>query len=642
MTFKDVIIKNFKGSFQKYFAYFLSSSFSIMLFFMYSTLILNKDLRGRSDADVLSYVFPITMVAIALFSVFFINYAHSAFIKGRNKEFGIYITLGMNSKELRKLINIENTLISSASLLTGMAVGALFSRLFQMVILSLLEIKDIKFHLDYKPFLLTFGVFFFIFLTVVISTIIKMKKTDISSLLRESRKSEGKEYSKKDSILGGLGLIIMVVSVLYLILIANNNDLNSNPLVIMSYMLIAFTGVYLAISNGGNLIIHLIKMSRFYHKNMLTISEMHYKFNQNRKIIFILSVLSTMTIFLVASPFSLLNLSETIAEMDKNNLEYVETRNINSISEQKLDSIINSEEVTKNNKLKFIYLSTNKESDIFSNCKPVVSVDEYNALTGKHVILVTGEASNVIIDWVPGNHGIVPGDTHTFFADGEDYSYKFIDSTRGEWIAGVKSFPTDSIIVLNMEDYEQLSNSVDDNNIGYYHLINFKDWKNSKEVVTNLRTELSKNQKGDVELKIGSIIDTYETLRKAYSVFLFVSTVMGILFFVAGGSVLYFKQYTELPQTKITFHKLYKIGISDKEMKGIIGKELFTIFFLPLVFGTFLGVSLIYLMTYIVGGDAIIKEFLSNAFIVVAIYFVSQGIFYVVTKNKYIREIVKR
>jgi putative ABC transport system permease protein len=178
--------------------------------------------------------------------------------------------------------------------------------------------------------------------------------------------------------------------------------------------------------------------------------------------------------------------------------------------------------------------------------------------------------------------------------------------------------------------------SISEDNIGYYHMIQFKNWKGSDEIVANLRQKLDGK-----EFKLTSIIDSFESLRKAYSVFLFVSTIMGILFFVAGGSVLYFKQYTELPETKLTFRKLYKIGISDKEMKKVIGSELKVVFFLPLIFGAYLGISLIYLTIYIFGGDEVVKEFLTNSVMVVVVYFISQGIFYFITKNKYIREVVK-
>jgi putative ABC transport system permease protein len=634
MTFRDVVIKNFKGSFRQYFAYYLSSSFSIMLFFMYATLILNKQLEKRDDTEALAYVFPITMVAIAFFSVFFINYAHSAYIKGRNGEFGIYITLGIHTKELRKLINLESIIIDAASLLTGIGVGTLFSRLFQMVILSLLDINDITFSLDYRPFLITILVFFFIFLTVMIRTFLRMNRLDISGLLREVRNSEGREYDRRDPIFGGLGLIIMAGSVVFLVIIANQEKLNSNPLVLMTYMVTAFLGVYLTLSNGGNLVIHLIKKSTFYQKHLLTIAQLHYKFNQNKKIIFVLSVLSTMTIFLVASPFSLFRLSESIAEMQEYHLEYVETDTMNKLPEGKLDDILNGHGVKSNSTVKFIYLSTKKNSELLRDSKPVVSASDYNSLTGSKIELSEGEAFNAIIDWRPGNQGIEQGSEHELYVGNDIYSFKFIDSRRGDWIADMSAFPAGGIVVISDVDYQKLSANITDKNVGYYHLINFDHWKNSEKVVNELKAAL-----GQSELKLIYIMDYYESLKSNYSVFLFVSTVMGILFLVAGGSVLYFKQFTELGEAKQTFKKLFKIGITDKETKRIIGGELFVVFFLPLLFGTFLGVSLIYLMTYIVGGEEIIREFITNAFVVVALYFVSQGVFYLITRSKYIGEI---
>lgn len=636
MTFKDVVFKNFKWNIKKYFAYFLSSSFSIFLFFIYATIIFNQDISHRNDTEVLSYVFPITMVAIALFSIFFINYAHSAFIKGRNKEFGVYISLGMDIKELKKMIYIENIVIYMASLIFGIGAGTLFSRLYQMIIMNMLEIKNIRYYLDYKSFIVTILVFLLIFMIVMTATSLRISRLDINSLLQEARNSEGKEYNFKDLVFGTMGLLIMACSVVFVCIIAKKDSLNSNPFILMIYMLTAFLGVYLTLSHGGNLILHLIKGSSYYHKNMLFLTQLHYKFNQNKKIIFILSVLSTMTIFLVASPFSLLRLTETLAEMDKNHLEYVETETKNKLSKEELHKIIYKEKVTREVTLKFIYLSTKKGSNSLGDCKPVISAEEYNALTGGSIRLAKGEAYNVIIDWRPGNHGIEPGSMHELEVGGKAYPLHFIASQRGEWVAGSKSFPTDAVIVISKEDYSKISATITNKNIGYYHLINFKNWKKSRIIVEELRKKL-----GTGGLNVISIIDTYEDLKKGYSVFLFVCTVMGILFFVAGGSVLYFKQYTELPDSKAAFHKLYKIGITNKEMKKIIGKELMVVFFLPLIFGTFLGVSLMYLMTYIVGGEAVINEFMRNAFIVVAIYFLSQGIFYAITKNKYNEEIVK-
>jgi UPF0716 family protein affecting phage T7 exclusion len=62
----------------------------------------------------------------------------------------------------------------------------------------------------------------------------------------------------------------MACSLIFVIIIANEDKLNSNPMILMLYMITAFLGVYLALSNGGNLFLHLIKKSRSYSRNLFT------------------------------------------------------------------------------------------------------------------------------------------------------------------------------------------------------------------------------------------------------------------------------------------------------------------------------------------------------------------------------------
>ena len=45
---------------------------------------------------------------------------------------------------------------------------------------------------------------------------------------------------------------------------------------------------------------------------------------------------------------------------------------------------------------------------------------------------------------------------------------------------------------------------------------------------------------------------------------------MGILFFIASASVVFFNQYIELAEVRAQFKKLYKIGIVKKEAKKMI------------------------------------------------------------------------
>lgn len=634
MTFKNVAAKTFKKNIRNYSSYFLCSCFTIMLFFMYTTMLFNDDLKDTDQMELVGYVFPITLVAIGAFSVFFISYAHRTFIKGRNKEFGVYMSLGMNDKDIKNLVLLENVLIGGGSMVTGVAVGTLLSRLFQMVVLSMMEIDNIEFQLSMKSYIVTIAVYFVIFAIVLIETNVKMKKMSIGLLLKGARQREGIEYRKRDTILGVIGFVIMIVSVVSVAIIASNDKWNSNATILAIYMVLSFGGLYMAISHGGNYVIHLFKKSKNYYKNLVSITQIHHKFNQNKNIIFILSILSTMTIFLVASPFALLRLSEDIALMDPYNLELIEGSNAYDISAEELDEIFSKYEIYKSLELPFIQGEIRLNGKEETLQKPIMSVSNYNQMVDQNIILEGGEGIHYILDWTPGLHNVEPGEQYDLLVGEMNIAVTMKDSTRSTW--NIIAFGNDGIIIVNDKDYDKLQGMASEENRYYYYGLQFRDWKKSDDSVVALKEKL--NEKA--EYPINSTITGYNDLKKGYSVFLFVTTVLGILFFVASGSVLYFKQFSEIEEMKKTFFQMYKIGITRKEISQIINKELLIIFYLPLLFGSYMGVSLIYLMTFIVGGGDIIKQFIQTASVVIGIYFILQSMFFFITKKRYMLELM--
>lgn len=606
-----------------------------MLFFMYTTMLFNDDLRGTDQFGLVKYVLPISLVAIGAFSVFFISYAHRTFIKGRNKEFGIYMSLGMNEKDIKNLVLLENVQIAGGSMIVGILIGTLLSRLFQMVVLSMMEIDDIKYQLSFKSYLVTIGIYLVIFAIVLIETNTKMKRMNIDTLLKDARYKEGREYSKKDTVLGILGFIIMVVSVISVAIIASNDKWNSNPAILAVYMVVSFIGLYMALSYGGNYVIHLFKKGKNYYKNLVTITQIHHKFNQNKKIIYILSILSTMTIFLVASPFALLRLSEDIALMNPYNLELIEGTDAYDISGEELTDKFASYDINKSLEFPFIKGEIRVSGKEETLQKPIISVTDYNQMVEENITLDEGEVIQYIIDWTPGLHGVVPGEEYEALVGETSVKVIMKDSKRAPW--NIVAFGNDGIIVMNNTDYEKLEEVAGKEYQYCYHGLQFKEWKKSEDSVITLKEQLHEK----AEYPINSTITGYNDLKNGYSVFLFVTTVLGILFFVASGSVLYFKQFSEIEEIKKTFYQMFKIGITKKEISHIISKELLIIFYLPLIFGSYMGVSLIYLMTFIVGGGDIIRQFIQTASMVIGLYFILQSIFFFITRRKYMIEISK-
>lgn len=249
---------------------------------------------------------------------------------------------------------------------------------------------------------------------------------------------------------------------------------------------------------------------------------------------------------------------------------------------------------------------------------------------------------------MPGYHGIAPLSKLSLQYGSTALTFTVKDSIHTNWITGQANYPSDSGIVMNDEDYNEVKSNVQPENKGFFHIINFSDWMNSNDTVENVRKALADSNIGIKSMDTDSIkslivasrIGMYTTLKQCYSLFIFIMTIMGLLFFIASESVLFFKQYTEINSTKEKFYKLYMLGISKKEALDIISKELRPTFFAPLIFGTIMGYSFMYFMTFLVGGDYVIKEFMVNATVVVIAYFILQAVFYFITRSKYARDVL--
>lgn len=649
MTFKDVAVKNFKANIRKYSAYFLCSSFSVMVIFMFSTLIFNKQLTDFCKMINVSFIIYFSLIAVIVFSIFFINYAHTTFIKSRHKEFALYMTLGMTKKDINKIVLVENSLILASSMIIGLVSGVLFSRLFQMVLMKIIDIDNMDFSFDIRSFVITFVTFTVIYITVIFLSRIATRKLEISELLKHSRKNKKQRYSLTAGI---IGVILVLLSSAMMFIISDNKDLN-NMLTLLIYYIVCFTGVYLILSNFGVLLIRLIKgRSSVYYNNLLSVNEISSKFSQNKKIIFVLCILSSIIIFCIASPFALYQQSGNIAvNTSQANIEYASVAGINAISDSDIDELISKDGIKLTEKKSFEFLKVDYKGGgdnyDFLHIKPVISVSTFNKYFSKNLEIPEGQAMNFITAWEPNNHGLNPGDQFELLTPEKAFKYQVQESSREPFIANGNVFPSSSGIVLNDKDYNNLKSAIEQSNIGSFKILMFDDWKKSENIINSLKSKLTKLNSGikqsnaDISKHFGvsSTYGSYIELKKVYSVMFFIFSFMGLLFFITSGSVLYFKQYSELNETKAKFSKLYKIGIKSSEIKTVISRELAVTFFTPLIFGTIVGYSMMYLMTFMVGGDFVLGPFMKFATFAVIAYFLFQSVFYLITKKKYVHEI---
>ena len=94
--------------------------------------------------------------------------------------------------------------------------------------------------------------------------------------------------------------------------------------------------------------------------------------------------------------------------------------------------------------------------------------------------------------------------------------------------------------------------------------------------------------------------------------------------------------FTELQGEQAMYRSLLRIGLSEREMRSVVGRQLMLIFFIPFFVGS---VYTAFAMKAL--GNVLMSNIWGYALTVLAIYFLMQTVYYMLAKRMYFREIVK-
>ncbi len=196
MYFK-LAIRNLKKSLKDYTIYFLTLVFGVCIFYTFNSIHSQSIMMELSDIkanmfEVTSDIIGVASVFISFILGFLIVYANNYLIKRRKKEFGIYMTLGMDNRKLSTIIFIETMLVGIISLIIGLIFGILLSQGISIFTANLFEVNITKFQFVFskKAFLKTIQNFGIIYLVVLVFNSINIRCVKLIDLLNASKKNE--------------------------------------------------------------------------------------------------------------------------------------------------------------------------------------------------------------------------------------------------------------------------------------------------------------------------------------------------------------------------------------------------------------------------------------------------------------------
>lgn len=648
MTFNQVIWKMAKVQYKKYIFYYLCNSFAVMFFFMFSTLFFNKQVEKAKKLDGIQDALSVPGVALIVFTIFFISYAHNVFMKRRRSEFGLFMTLGMSKRDITRLLVFENGVIAVASTVSGLLAGTVFSRLFFMLLMSRVGLQDVSFHLNGKMFMYSLGAFLVVFLFAVGKSLFLTLESSVILSMKSNRVSE--TIKMRSPILGFFGWVIMVGSLLSLYVTYKD----SSGELLLLWTIGVLLGLYISLIQFSSLLIKAAKnIPGLYFRTMLFLTSLEYKFKQLTSIFMLVSVMTMITIFYSTLLLTFYKSSETDAVSNNPyDVAFYQTETKNNLSEDKLYAVLDQQDhPIKEHFVIPIFTYYEKQPNV-EGVQPYyfMSLTDFNKLTSGQVKL-QGKEYLVYLNIEPEYGDVEINQSLELSINNEKVSYLFKEKVVQKTINLLPN--TYEFIVVNQNEFDYLASILN----GYesnLHLINVYNWKATAGAVEKLseqfvnynrntapiddhRTEFSSEEE---LFRIASKIDDYHNNRNSSGIMFFVTTFLSIMFFFGTFILLYLNLFSEIEEEKAKYQKLYKIGMTLKEVKKNISSELLMLFFVPTMIGTVLAGLYVVILSTDVGGIMNNLDILFHFFLIAGIYLTIQIIYYFYLRNKMLKHLI--
>ncbi|MFH0066518.1 FtsX-like permease family protein [Peribacillus sp. NPDC056705] len=642
MNIRLLAKRNIQGNAQRYLAYFFSIVLSVSIFFIYASFIFHPDVVTANipGGQLISKGLIAAEIVIIIFSVFFIAYSNSAFIQPRKKEFGLLTLLGMSRSQLRKLIYLEQTMVSLISILIGVGLGLLFSKLFLMAVSWLLAVEQpILFVFVPEAFVYTIVGFVLLFQLLSLLSLFHIGKAEVVDLLKDKQKPKKTPFVSKWLI----ALSAVCLSVSYYL--AGTMSLNNSYIRVMPILFFVLIGTYFLFSQS---IVALC--SRLYRKkkslyggtHLITQTNLIFNIKDYSRLFFLTSII---TAVILTAAGTLFMFSADLKKQGMNNIPqsigWVE-------NDASIYSIIEPsavEEALKEDGFKILYevnmtgvpithmLPHMRTGESNENRSLLISESDYNNVAALRKIdpaKLSGKEALYIFPYGGLDyHFVQKGEKKELHYGKQTMQVTMIGQRNQSIVTPLKSATT--LMVVDDRLFQEITADVPIKEKVRVRGYEIKDWEESIE--TSSKIEKMSNNPDHNQLQTRAPI--YQEMKQGSILILFIGLFVSLLFFIVQGSMMYLRVFTNLEDKKIQIHALHRLGLTKKEIRQILSAEIRTLFFAPFLIG----------MTHAIIAYVALSNLLgSNLFVysamVIGMYFLFQLLYYQVTKKMYERAVI--
>ncbi|GIO22781.1 ABC transporter permease [Oceanobacillus sp. J11TS1] len=627
MTFRQFAFNNVIRNKRLYAAYFLSSLFTVMVFFTFSIFASHPQLTGDNMDSYVSFGMNVAAGIIYVFSFFFVLYSMSSFLQSRKKEFGLLMIQGMSMKQIRSMVFLENMFIGFIATIGGIGLGLVFAKGILLVAENVLIIdNELPFYFPTQPILLTFGCFIllFFFISIFVSYILRSRK--LIDLIKGDKKSKGEP--KANIFLTILGVLLLgsgyavALTVDGLMVIA----------AMIPVIIVVIIGTYLLFTQLSVFIIRRLKRKEnfFWHKtNMILLSDLSFRMKDNARSFFLVAIISTVAFSAIGTLYGFQSyITAGLKQVNQTTVSYQdndtgnEEANVAYIDDtlDKANIDMDKERVTLH------YYKLPDDSEVL-----IAKESDYNRIANlsDNETLHVEDGAPVLMGPEMTLLGVGGETSHEEEAEALKDAVLELDNDTilepAQMVASNVLPSTTAYYVVSDHDFESLPEPATGEN--YYAWQETADKEIPLEIAEKLDSKLSAE---------GIRIGHYEEyiMNKMYGPILFVGLFIGIVFFVSAGSFLYFRLYSDLDEDKKKFQAITKMGLTEKELKKVLNRQTALLFFAPIAVALIHGAVALTALS-----NMFFYSLLKESTMVLSLFLVIQIVYFFIVRFYYIRQV---
>lgn len=618
MLFK-LSLKNISKSIKDYAIYFFTLILGVAIFYVFNAIddqsvMMKVSSTTAEIIKLMTNVLSGVSVFVSIILAFLIVYASRLLIKRRNKEFGVYLTLGMSKKKISLILFIETLIIGIVSLVVGLGIGFLLSQLMSILVANMFEADLTRFQFVFSTnacikTLIYFSIMYFV---VMIFNTINISKCKLIDLMHSNKKSE--KIKLKNPLFCTIVFIISCIALgfaYYQVTGGIEKMTNANS-IFVPIGVGAISTFFVFWSLSGLLLKIFISMKNTYYKglNSFTLRQFSSKINTMTFSMTIICLMLFITICVLSSALSMKNsLNKNVVEFSPRDVEISKPANVDLEDSDFTDKQI------ENYKLSFEEIFTKNGFD-FKKFKNIVYFSLY---ADDYVTLKS--TLGTYYKTAKKNYPFLRYDDYIVLMKNSDYNnlannfnlekinlnsdqYAVVGNYKEMIDIKNEALKRNTEIIVNQRIYlPKYKKAIN----GFYEMGSQKseigfivlpdDALNENQKISNKMVADYNGNQDDIEKDVTSFLNntskyiitfnTKKDIRDASvglgAIVTFLGLYLGIIFLISCAAILALKELSESSDNVEKFVVLRKIGVDEQELNKALFKQIGIFFMFPLI-----------------------------------------------------------